>query len=198
MMTSISSHEHYTQFTPHLLRSAQPSLDYCVLKMPRWDLKKFNRVSNTLGSAMLSVGEVMAIGRTFEETMQKACRMVNQSLDGLDGEESKLVNDDIPLDDQLRIPTDTRLFAVQTAFERGYSVKQVYDLTKIDKWFLSKMHVMSKMKAETKAFKAYAGGGLAAIQQNPTAIKVLKINGFSDRQIASYIGSDEMSFRKVS
>jgi len=166
--------------------------------MPRWDLKKFNRVSNTLGSAMLSVGEVMAIGRTFEETMQKACRMVNQSLDGLDGEESKLVNDDIPLDDQLRIPTDTRLFAVQTAFERGYSVKQVYDLTKIDKWFLSKMHVMSKMKAETKAFKAYAGGGLAAIQQNPTAIKVLKINGFSDRQIASYIGSDEMSFRKVS
>ena len=112
----------------------EPSLDYCVLKMPRWDLKKFNRVSNKLGSSMLSVGEVMAIGRTFEEVMQKACRMVNPALDGLEGAGSGLTSDEIPLDEQLRTPTDTRLFAVQRALEEGWGVDKVHDLTKIDKW----------------------------------------------------------------
>lgn len=104
----------------------EPSLDYCVLKMPRWDLKKFQRVSTQLGSSMLSVGEVMAIGRSFEEVIQKACRMVNPSLDGLEGEDSCLIADDIPLDEQLKRATDTRLFAVQTAFELGYSVEDIY------------------------------------------------------------------------
>jgi len=80
----------------------EPSLDYCVLKMPRWDLKKFQRVRTQLGSFMLSVGEVMAIGRNFEEVIQKACRMVNQSLDGLEGEDSQLIPDDVPLDEQLK------------------------------------------------------------------------------------------------
>jgi len=173
----------------------EPSLDYCVLKMPRWDLKKFNRVSKKLGSSMLSVGEVMAIGRNFEEVMQKACRMVNQSLDGMDGEESKLVDDDIDLDLQLKTPTDTRLFAVQVAFERGYSIDRVWELTKIDKWFLSKLKLISDQKRATQAFKNK--GGLKCLSDKPESLRVLKMSGFSDRQIASYVGSDEDAVRKV-
>eukprot|EP00957_Ditylum_brightwellii_P137303 10467569-Ditylum_brightwellii.AAC.1 len=104
----------------------EPSLDYCVLKMPRWDLQKFSRVSKKLGSSMLSVGEVMAIGRTFEEVIQKACRMVNPSLNGLEGRDSGLVPDEaeIPLEQQLQTPTDTRLFAVQSALEDGWSIEK--------------------------------------------------------------------------
>mmetsp|Transcript_63572 Transcript_63572/g.74453 ORF Transcript_63572/g.74453 Transcript_63572/m.74453 type:complete len:1514 (-) Transcript_63572:435-4976(-) len=161
----------------------EPSLDYCVLKMPRWDLKKFRRVSNTLGSSMLSVGEVMAIGRTFEEVIQKACRMVNPSLDGLDGEDSDLIefksNDE--LEKQMTSATDTRLFAVQLAFERGYTVEKVNQLTKIDSWFLSKLFNIATMR---KACKSYTG----SLENLLTAdrMKTLKINGFSDRQIARY------------
>ena len=170
-----------------------PSLDYCVLKMPRWDLKKFNRVSNTLGSSMLSVGEVMAIGRSFEETMQKACRMVNQSLDGLDGEESKLVSEEIDLDLQLKTPTDTRLFAVQVAFERGYTVDKVWSLTKIDKWFLSKLKMISDQKKAAKEFKYK--GGVSKLAKNPDALRVLKLNGFSDRQVSE--ASNTNDFRQI-
>jgi carbamoyl-phosphate synthase/aspartate carbamoyltransferase len=173
----------------------EPSLDYCVLKMPRWDLKKFNRVSNTLGSSMLSVGEVMSIGRTFEEVMQKACRMVNPALPGLEGDDSKLVDDKIPLDEQMTRATDTRLFAVQAAFERGYTVDAVHALTKIDKWFLSKLKNISNMKAAAQTFKN--NGGLDALKAQPYAIRAMKVNGFSDRQIATYIGSDEMSIRRT-
>ena len=97
----------------------EPSMDYCVVKMPRWDLNKFQRVSNKLGSSMLSVGEVMAIGRSFEETIQKACRMVNPALDGLEGDESGVIDGSVALEDRLRNPTDTRLFAVQSALEQG-------------------------------------------------------------------------------
>jgi hypothetical protein len=103
--------------------------------MPRWDLKKFSQVNKKLGSSMLSVGEVMAIGRTFEETIQKACRMVNPALDGLEGKDSNLVEDGIPLETQLNSATDTRLFAVQMALELGWGVEKVHELTKIDRWF---------------------------------------------------------------
>jgi len=173
----------------------EPSLDYCVLKMPRWDLKKFNRVDKTLGSSMLSVGEVMAIGRNFEEVIQKACRMMNQALGGIEGESSNLVDENIPLDEQIKIgqATDTRLFAVQTAFERGYDVEKVFQLSKIDRWFLSKLKNIADMRAATMSIK----GGLPALSNIPTAIRALKVAGFSDRQIATYVKSDEISVRKA-
>jgi len=172
----------------------EPSLDYCVLKMPRWDLKKFNRVGKVLGSSMLSVGEVMAIGRTFEEVIQKACRMVNQSLPGLEGEGSNLVDEDIPLEEQMKIgkATDTRLFAVQTAFDRGYTVDKVYNLTKIDKWFLSKLKNIADMKKAAQSLN-----DLSALTSKPSSIRAMKVNGFSDRQIATYVGSDEISVRQA-
>lgn len=158
----------------------EPSLDYCVLKMPRWDLKKFNRVSNKLGSSMLSVGEVMSIGRTFEEVIQKACRMVNPALDGLDGEDSALVDDDIDLEQHLKIPTDTRLFAVQLALEKGWTVDKVHDLTKIDKWFLSKLKNIAMMRAACK-HAASLDNLLADNSKN--RLLTLKRNGFSDKQV---------------
>ncbi|KAL7541078.1 hypothetical protein ACHAXR_010615 [Thalassiosira sp. AJA248-18] len=161
----------------------EPSLDYCVLKMPRWDLKKFNRVSNKLGSSMLSVGEVMSIGRSFEEVIQKACRMVNPALDGLEGIGSGLTDDDIPLDEQLSTPTDTRLFAVQRALEEGYGVDRVHDLTKIDKWFLSKLQNIASMR---NACMNCGDIGKLFGENGEDRMRSLKIAGFSDRQIAQY------------
>lgn len=163
----------------------EPSLDYCVVKMPRWDLKKFARVSNKLGSSMLSVGEVMAIGRTFEETIQKACRMVNPSLDGLEGEDSGLIDEStINLETHLKTPTDTRLFAVQLAFERGWTVDRVHDLTKIDKWFLNKLNNIAIMRAAVKG-----GGSLDALTSINAKVRVrmLKMTGFSDSQVRGRI-----------
>ncbi|KAL7556855.1 hypothetical protein ACA910_016326 [Epithemia clementina (nom. ined.)] len=162
----------------------EPSLDYCVLKMPRWDLKKFSRVSNRLGSSMLSVGEVMAIGRTFEEVIQKACRMVNPSLDGLEGEDSNLVDASEDLESQLKTPTDTRLFAVQAALEKDWTVDRVHDLTKIDRWFLSKLKNIAMMRSAVKE----AGSLEALVRENGASrFKTLKQAGFSDRQIARYL-----------
>lgn len=164
----------------------EPSLDYCVLKMPRWDLKKFSRVSNKLGSSMLSVGEVMAIGRNFEEVIQKACRMVNPALVGLEGRDSNLLpcEETTPLEEQMRKATDTRLFAVQAALEDGWTVDQVHDVTKIDKWFLSKLQNIANMrrfcKAEGDIEKVLAVNG-------KQRMKALKMAGFSDRQIGRYV-----------
>ena len=158
----------------------EPSLDYCVLKMPRWDLKKFNRVSNKLGSSMLSVGEVMAIGRSFEEVMQKACRMVNPALDGLEGIGSGLTSDEIPLDEQMSTPTDTRLFAVQRALEEGWGVDKVHDLTKIDKWFLSKLQNIASMR---NACMECGDIDKVLATNGEDRMRSLKIAGFSDRQV---------------
>lgn len=157
----------------------EPSLDYCVVKMPRWDLKKFSRVSNKLGSSMLSVGEVMSIGRTFEETIQKACRMVNPSLDGLEGEDSGLTTND-ELESQLKTPTDTRLFAVQAAFEMGWSIQQVHALTKIDPWFLSKLQNIACMREAVKSCNSIEE--LTAVN-GKERMQSLKMAGFSDRQV---------------
>jgi len=165
----------------------EPSLDYCVLKMPRWDLNKFQRVSNKLGSSMLSVGEVMAVGRTFEEVIQKACRMVNPGLLGLEGRDSKLIpcEKETPLEEQMRCATDTRLFAVQTALEEGWTVDQVHDVTKIDKWFLSKLKNISNMRQACKdvgdVHRLFSDNGVERM-------RALKVAGFSDLQIASYVG----------
>ncbi len=160
----------------------EPSLDYCVVKMPRWDLKKFSLVSNQLGSSMLSVGEVMAVGRTFEETIQKACRMVNPTLDGLEGEDSRLIEDSIPLEDQLKLATDTRLFAVQTAIERGWSIDKVFDLTKIDRWFLSKLYNIAAMR---KACKTIGSLEKLVSENGRDRMRSLKMAGFSDKQVRS-------------
>jgi carbamoylphosphate synthase large subunit/anthranilate/para-aminobenzoate synthase component II len=159
----------------------EPSLDYCVVKMPRWDLKKFARVSNELGSSMMSVGEVMAIGRTFEEVIQKACRMVNPSLDGLDGVDSNLISDSVDLETQLRTATDTRLFAVQKALELGWSVERVHELTKIDQWFLSKLHNIALLRKATKEI-----GNIDVLLEKDgyDRMRALKMNGFSDRQVS--------------
>ena len=158
----------------------EPSLDYCVVKMPRWDLKKFSRVSNELGSSMLSVGEVMAIGRSFEEVIQKACRMVNPSLDGLEGKFSHLVDDSVPLETQLKTPTDTRLFAVQAALEEGWTIDRVHELTKIDKWFLSKLANIAAMRKAC----LQAGSLESLLSSNAKErMRHLKMAGFSDRQV---------------
>ena len=117
----------------------EPSLDYCVVKIPRWDLKKFNRVSTALSSSMKSVGEVMAIGRTFEETIQKAIRCIDDSFPGF-GEHLKI--DDI--DFELANPTDQRLFAIASAFKKGYSVDKINKMSNIDKWFLTRLERLSK------------------------------------------------------
>jgi len=171
----------------------EPSLDYCVVKVPRWDLAKFNKVSTKLGSSMTSVGEVMAIGRNFEEAIQKAVRMVSGGRsDGLDGDAGAKVSQDIgkaELDELLRVPTDIRLFAVQTALEKGYSVEEVSRLSRIDRWFLCRLRNIAQMKAE-----AMRSTGLE--QLNKYSFKVMKCAGFSDRQIARYCGSTEIAVRR--
>src|SRR5574344_1074470 len=122
----------------------EPALDYVVCKIPRWDLSKFHGVSREIGSSMKSVGEVMAIGRTFEESLQKGLRMIGQGMHGFVANK-ELVLDDV--DKALREPTDNRIFVIAKAFDAGYTVKQVHELTKIDNWFLDKLYnIYSKGK----------------------------------------------------
>ena len=118
----------------------EPSLDYVVVKIPRWDLKKFTRVSTLLGSSMKSVGEVMAIGRTFEEAIQKAIRSVDPSNLGFN-ETAALMSIDI--DTELQTPSDQRMFALANAMHNGYSVDKIWQLTRIDKWFLHRLKSLS-------------------------------------------------------
>ena len=165
----------------------EPSLDYCVVKMPRWDLKKFQRVSSDLGSSMKSVGEVMAMGRSFEECIQKAVRMVDPGSIGLEGKMTEMTDEE--LEEQMKNPTDERLWMVQTALERGYSVDSVHALTKIDRWFLSKLKNISNMKLSTAQ-----RGDLQAL--GAPELRALKVAGFSDRQIAAYTASDELTVRR--
>jgi carbamoyl-phosphate synthase small subunit len=164
----------------------EPSLDYCVVKVPRWDLSKFNKVSAKLGSSMLSVGEVMSIGKTFEEAIQKAVRMVSGGvLEGLEG----ALQEGKQLEEMLHVPTDKRLFAVQYALEKGMSIDEIHSLSKIDRWFLSRLKKIADLKVETKA--------IGSIEKIPRSFfRTLKIAGFSDRQIAKYCGSTEQSVRK--
>lgn len=164
----------------------EPSLDYCVVKVPRWDLSKFNKVSTKLGSSMLSVGEVMAIGKTFEEAIQKAVRMVSGGvLEGLDG----AIQEGKDVDELVRIPTDKRLFAIQHALEKGYSIDEISNMSKIDRWFLSRLKRIADLKAETKKL-----GSLDKFP--PFFFKQLKVAGFSDRQIARYCNATEQIVRR--
>uniref|UniRef100_A0A3Q4BKN8 Multifunctional protein CAD n=1 Tax=Mola mola TaxID=94237 RepID=A0A3Q4BKN8_MOLML len=155
----------------------EPSLDYCVVKVPRWDLSKFLRVSTKIGSSMKSVGEVMAIGRSFEEAFQKALRMVDENCVGFD-HTIKPVSEK-----ELQTPTDKRIFVLAAAFRAGYTVDQLYELTKIDRWFL---HKMKNIADHERLLEMY-------IQ----VMQKAKQLGFSDKQIALAVQSTELAVRKL-
>ncbi len=160
----------------------EPALDYVVCKIPRWDLGKFHGVDKELGSSMKSVGEVMAIGRTFEEAIQKGLRMIGQGMHGF-VENKELVISDI--DKALREPTDKRIFVISKAFRAGYTIDQVHELTKIDKWFLQKLMNIMQTSEELHSW----GNNHKQITDLPgELLKKAKVQGFSDFQIARAIG----------
>ena len=162
----------------------EPALDYVVCKIPRWDLGKFHGVDRELGSSMKSVGEVMAIGRTFEEAMQKGLRMIGQGMHGF-VENKELVIDD--LDKALREPTDKRVFVISKAMRAGYTVDQIHDLTKIDKWFLYKLENIMHTSKELHEW----GNSHKQIADLPAELLYkAKRQGFSDFQVARAIGYD--------
>ncbi len=168
----------------------EPALDYIVVKIPRWDLGKFTGVSKEIGSSMKSVGEIMAIGRTFEETIQKGLRMIGLGMHGF-VENKELKIDDI--DKALREPTDQRIFVISKAFRKGYTVDQIYDLTKIDKWFLEKLYniietaeALEKYSPQKLDFKKESNSGFDELLQ------IAKQQGFSDFQVARAIWKEKM------
>jgi carbamoyl-phosphate synthase large subunit len=161
----------------------EPTLDYIVLKYPRWDLQKFSGVSTGLGSEMKSVGEVMAIGRSFEESLQKAIRMLEVGADGLIGTGFRF--DDI--ESEMRNPTDKRLFAIAEAVKRGFSIDRIHELTGVDRWFLYRM---SSIVETGERIARYRGARLPL-----NLLREAKRRGFSDRQIAVLTGSDEQAVR---
>ena len=167
----------------------EPALDYVVCKIPRWDLSKFRGVDKELGSSMKSVGEVMAIGRNFEEAIQKGLRMIGQGMHGF-VENKELEIEDI--DAALREPTDKRVFVISKAIHKGYTVDQIHDLTKIDKWFLEKLqHIIDIDEAMKKC-------NINTLDKE--LLRTAKVYGFTDFQIARAVGlEDELkSMRKAS
>ena len=161
----------------------EPALDYVVCKIPRWDLGKFHGVSRELGSSMKSVGEVMAIGRTFEEAMQKGLRMIGQGMHGFVGNNTKEIPTD-ELDKALKAPTDTRVFAISQALHAGYTIEQIHALTKIDCWFLDKLQSIVRTSQRL--------GEVAAIDKLPYDLLLrAKRQGFSDFQIARFVLADK-------
>ncbi len=159
----------------------EPTLDYIVAKLPRWDLGKFRGVDREIGSSMKSVGEVMAIGRTFEDTIQKGLRMIGQGMHGF--AENKTLHVD-NLDHALAAPTDKRIFFLSQALHEGYTIDRLHELTKIDRWFLEKLQNICKTDAELKALP-----NLQAIDAE--LMRKAKIQGFSDFQIAKAVGLGE-------
>ena len=151
----------------------EPALDYVVCKIPRWDLGKFRGVDRELGSSMKSVGEVMAIGRTFEEAIQKGLRMIGQGMHGFVGNKELRIDD---LDNALKSPTDKRIFMIEKAFFAGYSVDQIHELTKIDKWFLKKLLNIYNINTELRA------AHINTIDKD--LLRKAKVYGFTDFQIA--------------
>ena len=156
----------------------EPALDYVVCKIPRWDLSKFRGVDKELGSSMKSVGEVMAIGRNFEEAIQKGLRMIGQGMHGF-VENKELEIDDI--DAALREPTDKRVFIISKAMHKGYTIDQIHDLTKIDKWFLQKLKHIIDIDERMKALKSVNN-------LDKELLREAKIYGFTDFQIARAVG----------
>jgi carbamoyl-phosphate synthase large subunit len=160
----------------------EPALDYVVCKIPRWDLGKFRGVDRELGSSMKSVGEVMAIGRTFEEAIQKGLRMIGQGLHGFVGNHELAIDD---VDAALKAPTDKRVLVVEKALHSGYTVDQIHDLTKIDKWFLYKLQNILNTYVELQK--------KGAIQNVDTELmRRAKVQGFTDFQISRAVGLEAM------
>ena len=154
-----------------------PSLDYMICKIPRWDLTKFAGVSRKIGSSMKSVGEIMGIGRSFEEMIQKGLRMIGQGMHGFVGNDHVKFTD---LDEELANPTDLRIFAIAQALEEGYTVERIYELTKIDPWFIERMKNIVDFKAVLEGYNS--------LEELPKdVLKKAKMLGFSDFQIARFV-----------
>lgn len=166
----------------------EPALDYVVCKIPRWDLGKFHGVDRGLGSSMKSVGEVMAIGRTFEEVIQKGLRMIGQGMHGfVDNKELKIDN----VDEALKEPTDKRIFVIEKAFNAGYTIDQIHELTKIDRWFLQKLYKIHETDRELHACTSIN------VLDNELLRKA-KVQGFTDFQIARAVSMEkEMDIEKA-
>ena len=163
----------------------EPALDYIVIKIPRWDLQKFKMVKKEIGTEMKSVGEIMAIGRNFEETLQKAIRMLGIGMEGIVANELELDN----LDKELKSPTDQRVFATAEAIKKGYSIDKIYSLSKIDRWFLYKIKNIVELEKELIKYKP---------EELPASLlREAKQKGFSDKQIAALTKSDELAIRKL-
>jgi len=161
----------------------EPALDYIVCKIPRWDLNKFSGVSKLIDSSMKSVGEVMAIGRTFEEAIQKGLRMIGQGMHGFVGNHDLEIQD---IDKELSEPTDMRIFVIEKAFEKGYSIQQIHDLTKIDKWFLVKLDNLFRLKNNLEKYNT--------LDELPdTLLLAAKRAGFSDFQVARLVMKGNVS-----
>ena len=158
----------------------EPALDYVVCKIPRWDLGKFRGVDRELGSSMKSVGEVMAIGRTFEEVIQKGLRMIGQGMHGFVGNHELSIDD---VDAALKAPTDKRIFVIEKAFKNGYSVEDVHRLTKIDRWFLRKLYNIYETERELEAV------GNINVLDNDLLARA-KRQGFTDFQVARALGME--------
>ena len=154
-----------------------PSLDYLICKIPRWDLTKFVGVSRRIGSSMKSVGEIMSIGRSFEEIIQKGLRMIGQGMHGFVGNDHTRFDN---LDDELANPTDLRIFAIAQALEEGYDIQRIYDLTKIDPWFIGKLKNIVDYKVKLQSYNS--------LEELPAEVlKEAKVLGFSDFQIARFV-----------
>lgn len=154
-----------------------PTLDYYICKIPRWDLTKFAGVSRQIGSSMKSVGEIMSIGRSFEEIIQKGLRMIGQGMHGFVGNEGLHFDD---LDEELANPTDLRIFAIAEALEKGYTVERIHELTKIDPWFLGKLKNITDFKEKLSIYNK--------VEDIPAdMLREAKVLGFSDFQIARFV-----------
>ncbi len=154
-----------------------PSLDYMICKIPRWDLTKFAGVSRQIGSSMKSVGEIMSIGRTFEEMVQKGLRMIGQGMHGFVGNDHTRFDN---LDDSLSNPTDLRIFAIAQALEEGYSIERIEELTKIDKWFIKRLKNIVDLKVKLQSYDKLEDLSDEFLQE-------VKAAGFSDFQIARFV-----------
>ncbi len=167
----------------------EPALDYVVCKIPRWDLGKFRGVDRELGSSMKSVGEVMAIGRTFEEAIQKGIRMIGQGMHGFVGNKELVIPD---IDKSLREPTDKRIFVISKAMRAGYTIDQIHELTKIDKWFLQKLMNIVRTMHELESWGPRISGGQISDFTDVELLRKAKVQGFSDFQIARAFGLEQV------
>ena len=176
-------HELKNSVTKYTTACFEPALDYIVCKIPRWDLNKFQGVSHNIGSSMKSVGEVMSIGRNFEEAIQKGLRMIGQGMHGFTGNRELKFRD---IETELAEPTDMRIFSIAEALDKGLSVDTIYELTHIDKWFLFKLRNIIEIKNELCKYNT-----IETLPQH--LLGNAKIHGFSDFQIARHVLRSEPS-----